>query len=322
MSNKILIVGGCGYVGGYLTDLLFKNDYDVTVYDDILYETRFLKKVKFIRGDIRNTEKLQKILPSYDTVIWLAALVGDPACAVDPNLTRQINYDTVKWLVDNYKKRIVFLSTCSVYGVNNDLIDETATPNPLSAYASTKLEAEQYIVKNHPNHLIFRLGTLYGLGDEHSRLRLDLVVNVLVKKAIEGEKLSVFGGEQWRPLLHVKDVSHGILHGLEQNITGLYNLSERNVKIYEIAEQIKKYITTAEVEFQDMKFQDLRNYKVSGDKYYATGWRPIFNLDDGIMELKRVFEDQRIKNLNDIIYSNGHFIKHSKNGGTYGACGN
>ena len=317
MAEKILIVGGCGYIGGFLTDLLGK-EYDVTVYDSLLYETRYLKKVKFIRGDIRDTEKLSSIIHDFDTVIWLAALVGDGACAVDLGMTKNINFDTVKWLVDNYKGKIVFTSTCSVYGANNDLIDESAAPNPLSAYASTKLDAERYIIANHKDHLIFRLGTLYGLGDEHSRLRLDLVVNILVKKAIEGEKLSVFGGEQWRPLLHVRDVAYAIKYGLARGITGMFNLSERNVKISEIAEAIQKVIPGTQVELQDMSFQDLRNYKVSTDKVSATGWKPLLNLNDGILELKKVFEEKRIKELNDWVYSNAHFVKYLQQGGKHG----
>ena len=137
--NKILVVGGAGYIGGYLSDLLTENHYDVTVYDSLVYESRYLKNTNFIFGDIRDTNKLSTILKDFDTVVWLAAIVGDGACAVDASLTNEVNYLAVKWLVDNYKGRIIFPSTCSVYGINNDLIDESATPNPLSMYASTKL---------------------------------------------------------------------------------------------------------------------------------------------------------------------------------------
>lgn len=305
---KILITGGAGYVGGYLTDLL-KPNFDVTVYDSLLYEQRYLKDVKFIRGDIRDHDKLSKIINDYDIVIWLAGIVGDGACQVDVNLTEEINYLSVKWLVDNYHGKILFPSTASVYGVNNNLIDETAEPNPLSAYASTKLAAEQYIVQNCNNYLIFRLGTLYGLGDDHSRLRLDLVVNILTKKAVEKEKLSVFGGQQWRPLLHVKDVSYAFEFGIKNDIKGLFNLSERNLNISEIAQIIQATIPDTEVEFKNMKFEDLRNYRVDNTKFMKFGWRPKYSLQFGINELKKVFKEQRVKDPNDPVYSNAAYMK-------------
>ena len=194
MTERILVVGGAGYVGGHLVDRLIQNRkrYDVAVYDSLLYEDRYLKNVEFIRGDVRSTEKLGRVIRHCNTIIWLAALVGDGACAVNPEFTRKINFESVKWLVDNFKGRIIFMSTCSVYGKNDDFLSEESPVNPLSVYAETKLKAEQYIVNNHDDYLIFRLGTLYGVGDEHSRIRLDLVVNVLTKKAIEEKKMTVF----------------------------------------------------------------------------------------------------------------------------------
>jgi len=305
---KVLIVGGAGYVGGYLTDLFIKNGYDVAIYDNLLYETRFLKEVKYIYGDVRDRDKLSKVLKEYDSVIWLAGIVGDGACQVNVELTNEINFEAVKWLVDNYSGGINFPSTCSCYGVNNDLIDETAAPNPLSAYASTKLLAEQYILANHKNSLVFRLGTLYGLSDTYSRLRLDLVVNVLTKKAVAGEKLSVFGGDQWRPLLHVKDVANAFLYGFKNNITGLYNLSESNMRIHEIATKIQSIIPGTEVEFKNMSFEDLRNYRVDNSKILNTGWKPLYTIEDGILELKEVFEQNRVVDMNDPVYSNAAFL--------------
>src|SRR3989344_1269598 len=147
-KNNILICGGAGYIGGYVTDLLNKSGYNVTVYDNLTYDSRFLKDVPFVWGDIRDKKKLGKLLKKFDTVIWLAALVGDPACALQPSLSNEINYQTSRWLARNYKGRIIFASTCSVYGINHDLIDENAQPNPLSIYAKTKWEAEKEIVKN------------------------------------------------------------------------------------------------------------------------------------------------------------------------------
>jgi nucleoside-diphosphate-sugar epimerase len=311
---KILIPGGAGYVGGYMTDLLSQNGENVTVYDNLIYESRFLKNVSFIYGDIRDREKLRKILPEFEVVIWLAAIVGDGACAVDPFLTQSINEDTVKWLVDNYSGKIIFPSTCSVYGVNNDLIDENAPPNPLSMYAITKLAAERHIVANHKNYLIFRLGTLYGLGDEHSRIRLDLVTNILTQKAAFGEPLTVFGGDQWRPLLHVRDVAEATLFGLRRNIAGLFNLAAENFRIREIAEEIRKIIPNTSVVYQDMKFEDQRNYRVSFEAYRKLGWSPKHTMSEGIREMHLVIKEQRIKDLNDPIYYNAHYLneRHSR----------
>ena len=111
-------------------------------------------------------------------------------------------------VVSNNQKRIIFLSTCSVYGAQDGLLDEESSINPLSEYASSKIQAEEYLKDT--NSVIFRLGTLFGISDEFSRIRLDLVVNILVTKALTDEKLTVFGGEQWRPLLHVNDVANAI----------------------------------------------------------------------------------------------------------------
>jgi len=311
---KILIVGGCGYVGGHMTDFLGALGYDVTVYDNLMYETRFLKKVKFIRGDIRDFEKLNKIVHDYDVVIWLAALVGDGACAINPPLTELINYECPKWLVDNYYGKIVFMSTCSVYGINHELIDEDAIPNPQSKYAETKLKAEQYIVNNHDDYLVFRLGTLFGLGDEFSRLRLDLVANILTLKATNKHDLVVTGGEQWRPLLHVRDVSTAVEYGLKKDMVGLYNLAYKNYTIKEIAETIQDVVPGSNVVCKDMKFEDLRNYKVKTDRMAATGWTPWFTLEDGIKEIHKTILEGRIVDTNDPVYSNANYLKEKPNG--------
>jgi nucleoside-diphosphate-sugar epimerase len=306
--NDILIVGASGYVGGYLVDYLSSMNYNILVYDNLLYEERFLKNINFVYGDIRDKKKLSKILTNYDTVILLAAIVGDGACAIDPYLTQSINEDAPKWLCDNYGGKICFLSTASVYGINNNLIDENALTNPLSVYAETKLAAEQYILKNSKNPLVFRLGTLFGLGDEHSRIRLDLVVNILTMRAVLGETLKVFGGDQWRPLLHVRDVSSAIEFGLKNNISGLYNLHYDNYRICDIAKEIQRVISNTKVELHDLKFEDLRNYKVSSNAYRKLGWMPKLTLEDGILQIQKIIKENRIKNLNSPIYSNVDFI--------------
>ena len=308
MKQKILVVGGAGYIGGFLTDYLTKNNKEVTVYDNLLFESRFLKEASFIKGDIRDSKKLDQIVHDFDVVIWLAGLVGDGACQVNPGLTKSINVDSFTWLVDNYKGKIIFPSTCSVYGVNNSLIDESAEPNPLSLYAATKLEAEKYVLSKRKDSLVFRLGTLFGLGDTHSRLRLDLVANILSMRAARGEELVVFGGEQWRPLLHVRDVSTAILHGLNNNISGLYNLSYKNFTMVGIAEEIRKVIPDIKIKFVDMKFEDLRNYKVKNDKYLDTGWKPQYDINTGIKQITSLIKENRIKDVTDDVYSNALYI--------------
>jgi nucleoside-diphosphate-sugar epimerase len=305
---NILVVGGAGYIGGYLVDVLLSNGYNVTVYDSLLYESRYLKSVQFIYGDVRDRQTLKSILPAYDVVVWLAAVVGDGACAIDPFLSQDINSNTVQWLSRNYDGKVVFTSTCSVYGVNNDLIDEQAAPNPLSVYASTKLEAEQSIKTSVKDHLIFRLGTLYGLGDEHSRVRFDLVVNVLAQKAAAGEPLTVFGGEQWRPLLHVRDVTGAILHGIRNEISGLYNLHESNCRIRDIADEIQKVVPDTKVVYQDIKYEDARNYKVISDAYRSKGWMPKLTLADGINEVYTLIKEKRIRNVRNAVYSNVDYL--------------
>ena len=135
---KILVVGGAGYVGGYVTDLLLgDNSCEVIVYDNLLYESHFSKKVKFVYGDIRDKKLLKRNLEWADTVIWMAALVGDGACNINPKITKAINLDSIKYLVNNFNGRIIFFSTCSVYGAQDGFLDENSPTNPLSVYAST-----------------------------------------------------------------------------------------------------------------------------------------------------------------------------------------
>ena len=303
---KILVVGGAGYVGGGIVDKLFPN-HEVTVYDSLVYETSYRKQVDFIYGDIRDYKKLNSILNNYDCVIWLAALVGDGACSINPSLTQEINAESVKNLTKNYSGRIVFLSTCSVYGAQEGVLSEDSSTNPLSEYASSKLIAEKYLEDS--NVIIFRLGTLFGISDQYSRIRLDLVVNILVTKALMENKMSVFGGDQWRPLLHVNDVANAIDVTVETQVNGIFNLHYQNFKIIEIAEKIQKKITTAEIIKTPMEFQDARNYQVTSDKLLReTGFKPEVNLKTGIDEIYELISKNRIKDISDPRYSNQNFL--------------
>jgi len=304
---NILVVGGAGYVGGGIVDNL-KENYNVTVYDSLIYEESYRKDINFVNGDIRDTDKLLPLLENSDVVIWLAALVGDGACAINPELTFKINSESVKFLVENFKKRIVFLSTCSVYGAQDGLLDENSPVNPLSEYASSKVQAEEYL--KDANSIIFRLGTLFGISDEFSRIRLDLVVNILVTKALTEGKLTVFGGDQWRPLLHVRDVANAISHTLESDVTGIFNLHYKNYKIIDIANTIVNKIPKASIETTPMKFQDARNYQVSSERLFnKTGFKAEVELLKGVEEVFNLISSKRIKNVNHIRYSNQNFLE-------------
>jgi len=304
---KILVVGGAGYVGGGIVDTLSKKN-EITVYDSLIYESAFRKDVNFIYGDIRDYKKINSILNNFDAVVWLAALVGDGACSINPTLTHEINSETVKNLVKNFNGKIIFLSTCSVYGAQEGVLDENSEVNPLSEYASSKLLAEKYLEES--DAIIFRLGTLFGISDQFSRIRLDLVVNILTTKALVDKKMSVFGGDQWRPLLHVKDVANAIEHNISSDTKGIFNLHYKNFKIIEIAEKIKEKIPDVSIETTPLPFQDARNYQVSSDKLKReTGFEASIELTQGIEEMYNLISSNRIKDINDPRYSNQNFLQ-------------
>jgi len=308
---KVLITGGAGYLGGALTDILLNSKHDVRVYDALMYEDDYLKNVPFVLGDIRNTKHLKEQLKWADAVVWLAALVGDGACALNLDVSTQINQETVKWLADNYDGRIIFMSTCSVYGARDGELTEDSPTGPLSVYGITKLASEGFLQRE--NAITFRLGTLFGLGDHYARIRLDLVVNTLTARAVTDRKLKVFGGEQYRPLLHVRDAAQAIADNLETKHTGIFNLHSENVKILDLAKKVQKQVPGTKMETVDMKFEDLRNYRVSSDKAKKTfGFKPKYTTVDGITEVRDLIADKRIKDLNNPRYTNeGHLTMFS-----------
>lgn len=305
---NILVVGGAGYLGGAVTDVLRNSEHNILVYDFLLYEETYRKRVPFMFGDIRDRDRLKPYLDWADTVIWMAALVGDPACALNESLTKEINTNSVQYLRDNFKGRIIFPSTCSVYGAEDILLDEESKVNPLSLYAKTKLWSEE-ILKD-ANALIFRLGTLYGVSDEFSRIRFDLVVNTLVMRAICHRKIAVFGGQQYRPLLHVCDAASAICNALDRRNCGIYNLHSENVTIIEIVHRIKKYFSDLNVEMADVMFQDNRNYRVSSEKAKKElKFSPTLTIDEGIRELKELIEQGRVRNTFVTRFSNFLYLK-------------
>jgi nucleoside-diphosphate-sugar epimerase len=304
---NVLIVGGAGYIGGAVTDQLVAEGHTVRIYDALLYEEACRKPVDFVYGDIRDTDKLRPHLAWADTVVWLAALVGDGACALNPDVAVEINQRAVEWLAANYQGRIVFMSTCSVYGAQNAELDETSPTNPLSVYASTKLEAERALANS--NAIIFRLGTIFGVGDLFSRIRLDLVVNTLVVRAFTAGKVTVFGGDQFRPLLHVKDAATAVVQNVGTAHRGIYNLHRQNVRIVDLAYQVRNHFPDLVIEHTDMTFQDARNYRVRSELAASTfGFRPSHSIDDGIEEVKELLVTGRIRDIENPRYTNQAFL--------------
>ncbi len=304
---RVLVVGGAGYVGGAVTDLLAETDHEMRVFDCLLYEESYRKPIDFSFGDVRDFDDLIPHLKWADAVVWLAALVGDGACALDPEATAEINQVPLERLVESFSGRIVFTSTCSVYGAQAAMLTEDSPTGPLSVYASTKLAAEEILFDS--DAAIFRLGTLFGVGDLFSRIRLDLVVNVLTMKAYQDGHITVFGGDQYRPLLHVKDAARALVDSIESKERGIFNLSQANTRIIDLAQQVATHFPDLVIETTEIKFQDLRDYRVSSDKAERLlGFDPVYTMDDGIREIKALVEQGRLRDLENPRFANHRFL--------------
>jgi len=318
MKKKILVLGGAGYIAGYLVDLLNDSEeFEPYVYDNLLYEDRYLKPVSFFYGDIRDCNKICDLYNKYqfNSIVILAALVGDSACAVNPSLTEKVNYEAVKNIcrVIPDDVHMVFMSTASVYGTNESVVTEKSETKPLSCYASTKLKAEKPMLAR--GATVFRLGTVYGVGDTYSRIRADLVVNTLTIKAfVEGE-ITLNGGEQYRPIISARDVAEYIFEACKRRkeVSGLYNLCYKNVKIVDLADEILKVFPNIKVNKIDQMFQDERNYKVNtelADSVFE--YRPHFTVQEEIERLYFLLKEGRIKDPLNINYNNGLFLSQNR----------
>ncbi|MFQ5873407.1 MAG: NAD-dependent epimerase/dehydratase family protein [Dehalococcoidia bacterium] len=306
--KNILVVGGGGYIGGALVDMLLEGGHKVLVYDNLLYESEYRKPVDFVFGDVRDPSRMNPYLEWADVVVWLAAIVGDGACAANPELAMEVNTKGVEWLAQSYDGRIIFTSTCSVYGASDKVLDETSEVSPLSVYAVSKLQAESHLLEK--GGLIFRLGTLFGVGDNYARIRMDLVVNYLTARALFSRHITVFGGDQYRPLLHVKDAARAIFMNLSTTHGGIFNLNAVNMPIRDLGEQLRLHFPDLKTEYTERKFQDNRNYRVSSEKALKTfGFIPNYTVDDGICEIRALLESGRIKDVNNPRYSNSDSIR-------------
>jgi len=326
--NKILIVGGAGYLGSVLSRQLLEKNYTVRVLDNLMYGDRGIKELynhprfKFIKGDMRNIETLVEAVNDMDAVIHLAAIVGDPASAIVPKETIEINYLATKTLAEVCKysqiNRFIFASTCSVYGASptpETKIDETSELNPVSLYAEMKLKSENALLEIADENFkptILRMSTLYGLSP---RMRFDLVVNTLSIKAVTENKYTIFGGNQWRPLLHVKDAADAYIKCIEQplNKSGeeIFNVgsNKENHKIIDVGKIVKEVIPQAEMNI-DGKNVDQRDYNVSFDKIQdKLNYSTVFSIKDGITEIKKaVMDENKFTDYPNQVYSNYRFL--------------
>jgi nucleoside-diphosphate-sugar epimerase len=293
--KKILITGGAGYLGSVLTEVLLNKGYQVTVLDNLSYKqlslTQFCHNINFnfIDGDVRDKSILKSLVDSHDIIIPLAAIVGMPACKANPELTVDVNLkqiqNIVSWSSNN--QRIILPNTNSQYGSSTEIITENSPFKPLSLYAETKCDAEKALLDSH-NGIVLRLATVFGLS---YRMRMDLLVNDLVYKAVTDSYLVLFESHFIRNYIHVRDVANTFLFMIENyercnNQPYNVGLSNANLTKLELAESIKKYVPeliTVKNEFK--KDFDQRNYRVSNEKLESLGWKPKFDLESGIKEL-------------------------------------
>ena len=311
----ILVIGGLGYIGsGVVMDLLKRGD-KVSVLDCCMYGEDVLKKFNqfpnfnFIKGYASDIIILGKLLKENSKVVHLAGLVGDPACSFSEKDTRYFNIKTtniIKDLCFEYEiQRLIFASSCSVYGKTNELCYENSSTNPVSLYAKTKLDSEKELMQSKIDTKILRFSTIFGPAE---RLRFDLVVNLFIAQAYYDKKITVFGGDQERPFLHVKDASNSIMNFLNykiDNTQDIYNVGcdELNGTINQIAQLIEKNIPDSSISLSSENV-DARNYAVSFKKYKNLFPNEKFlTVLDSIKQFNELFEKNEIK-FRDKVYSN------------------
>ncbi len=304
MNSRVLVVGNAGYVGSVLTQRLLSSGYKVHGYDSLLFGGGGLlgvfghKNFSFTRGDIRDTPAVRDALRDADAVVWLAALVGEPACNKNLEQTRQVNYESVANIADKIGDRFFALSsTCSNYGINeNELASEGSRLNPVSAYSETKVAAEQALAGK---ATILRLATAYGLSP---RMRFDLLLNEWVKDAITKNYISVYGAESYRPFVHVRDIAKAIQFCLEHDIRNeTLNVGGENWQKKDLAIACATPVT--KVALAEGK-SDPRNYRVSFEKIERLGFGCQYTVADGIREMTNALRDGVITDPFSGLYSN------------------
>jgi nucleoside-diphosphate-sugar epimerase len=318
--RHVLVIGGAGFVGSVLTRRLLERGLTITILDSLMYGDESIRdlyenpRLEVIQGDLRSIETVVRASRDADAIVHLGALVGDPACALDEALTLEVNLQATHMVVDVVRglgiPRLIFASTCSVYGADDDLLDEESPLRPVSLYAKTKMDSEQVVLSMQgvgAEPVVLRFGTFYGPSP---RPRFDLVVNLLIAKAVSEGEINVFGGGQWRPFLHVEDGAEAIIRCLEapaRLVSGqVFNVGsdDQNHTLGEIAEMISSVVPGVRIRFEGKAAAEA-NYRVSFARIrQKLGFQPRYSLMEGLLQLKALLEEGEIARYDDAKYSN------------------
>ncbi len=327
--QRVLITGGAGYVGSLLTPVLLDKGFHVTVYDILYFGSAHLPldhpRLTLVEADIRDTDRFAAACDTIDTVIHLACISNDPSFELDDDLSRSINFDCFEPMVAAAKAagvtRFIYASTSSVYGVSDEPeVTEDHPLVPLTLYNKYKGQCEPLLFKHQDDNFVcvaIRPSTVCGYGP---RCRLDLTVNILTNHAINNNRITVFGGEQYRPNLHIRDMVrlYELLLDLPASkIQGeTFNAGYRNLKVREIANIVKRVV---EEEFPDKKpinivttdSDDKRSYRVTSTKIKnALGFEPVFTVEDAVRDLCVAFREGHLPNsMDDDWYFNVRTMK-------------
>ena len=310
--KKVLITGGAGYLGSVLTEVLLGKDYQVTILDNLIYKQTSVApfahhpNFDFVFGDVTNEPLLKSLVETHDVIIPLAAIVGMPACKAQPELTVKVNYEQVKniteWITKDQK--LIIPNTNSQYGSSIEIITEDSPFKPLSLYAETKCNAEKAVLDS-GNGIALRLATVFGMS---YRMRMDLLVQDFVYKAVTDGYLVLFESHFTRNYIHIRDVVGAFLFMIENyekynNNAFNVGLTSANCTKLRLAQTIQTYVPDLVIVENDFKEDfDQRNYIVSNSKLENAGWIPTFTLEDGIKELIKGY--QLIKKFKDKDFTN------------------